>query len=119
MGKIDLEDAFSRLGALAKNLQDQARTIQYFRIPGLFEIALLDRGKRAVYNDKVNVFVRQPLGDFLNFPRAKQRRGMWARQPHDIPARQIQIQRVCETFTLGKAACFGRRIGTLGRRMQD
>ena len=48
MRQLDLQRAFPRLRALAEDLEDQAGAVDDLGLPGLLEIALLDRGQRVV-----------------------------------------------------------------------
>ena len=60
MGEFDLQDAFAGAGAGAENVQDQAGAVDDLAAPGLFQVALLHRGKLGVDNDDADlVFLEQ------------------------------------------------------------
>jgi hypothetical protein len=50
--QFDLQPAFAGPGALAEDFQDQAGTVNDLAFPGLFQIALLNRGQRGIDDDQ-------------------------------------------------------------------
>ncbi len=76
MGQLDLERAFPRSRPTAENLQDQSGPIDNFCRKGLFEIALLNRRKGAIHDDKINVFRARLIGNLGDFAFAQEGRRM-------------------------------------------
>src|SRR6185437_5770840 len=50
MRELDLQRTLASARATAENFQDQAGPVDDFRIPGLFQIALLHRRHRAIHH---------------------------------------------------------------------
>ena len=57
MGQLHLQGAFGGARPAAKNFEDEAGAVDDLAVEGLFEVALLRRGERAVHHDEVD-----PLG---------------------------------------------------------
>ena len=55
MRKLDLQRAFLGLGAAAEDFQDQAGAVEHLGVPGLLQIALLDRRQRAIHHHQFDV----------------------------------------------------------------
>src|SRR4030081_2153396 len=55
MREFNLQRAFPGLGAAAEDFQYQAGTVENLGVPGLLEIALLDRRQRAIHHHQFNV----------------------------------------------------------------
>ena len=73
VGELDLEAAFPRLRPLAEDLEDQPGAVDDLGLPGLFEVALLDRGQRMVDDDQAGVRRRRrrlPISSTLPVPKS-------------------------------------------------
>jgi len=55
MRKFDLQRAFLGLGAAAEDFEDQPGAIENLGVPGLLEIALLDRRQRAIHHHQFDL----------------------------------------------------------------
>src|SRR5258708_1220943 len=55
MRKLDLQRAFFGFGAAPKDFQNQAGAVEHLGVPGLLEIALLDRRQRAIHHHQFDV----------------------------------------------------------------
>ena len=64
MGQFDLQRAFTRGGAPAKDLEDEAGAIEHLGTPFLLEIALLDGRELGVDDDEFGLRLLHHLGDF-------------------------------------------------------
>jgi hypothetical protein len=71
MRELDLQRAFSCFGAPAKNFEDQASAVEHLCVPGLFEIALLDRRQRAVHHDEFDVMAGDEADHLLDLALAE------------------------------------------------
>src|SRR5258706_15878169 len=75
MRQLDLQRALFGLGAAAKNFEDQAGAVEHLCVPGLFEIALLDRRQRAIHYDQLDVVPGDEADDLLDLALAEIGRG--------------------------------------------
>ena len=76
MRQLDLQRALPRLGAAAENFQDQSGAVEHFCVPGLLEIALLDRRQRAIHHDQLDVVAGDQSDDLLDLALADIVRGL-------------------------------------------
>jgi hypothetical protein len=72
MRELDLQSPLACLGPLAKNFEDQARTVQYFSGPYLLQIPLLHRTQRAVNDDQLDFFSRYDCLQVVQLARPEQ-----------------------------------------------
>src|SRR5262245_51556809 len=75
MRVFDLQRAFARARALAENFEDQAGAVEHLGVPGLFEIALLHGGERAIDDHQAGIKGLHQAGDFLDLALADIGRG--------------------------------------------
>ena len=75
MRELDLERAFPGLGAAAEDFQNQSGTVEHLGVPGLLEIALLDRRQRAIHHHKFDLVPGDQSDDLLDFALAEIGRG--------------------------------------------
>jgi hypothetical protein len=91
MRKLDLQCAFLGLGAAAEDFQDQPGAVEHLGVPGLLEIALLDRRQRTIHHHQFNVVARDEARDLLDLAFAEI--GRWPdladRRDQGIGDRQI------------------------------
>ena len=71
MRKLDLQRAFLGLGAAAEDFQDQPGAVEHLGVPGLLEIALLDRRQRAVHHHQFDVVPGDETDDLLDLALAE------------------------------------------------
>ena len=56
MGQFDLQRALSRRGAAAEDFQNEPGAVEHLGVPGLLQIALLDRRERAIHHHQLGLF---------------------------------------------------------------
>src|SRR6202023_3000058 len=66
MRMLDLQRTFARARPPAENFKDQTGTIQDLGVPGLFNIAPLYRGDRAIHHDQVGAEGLHDPGDLVD-----------------------------------------------------
>ncbi len=75
MRQFDLQRAFLGLGAAAEDFEDQPGAVEHLGVPGLLEIALLDRRQRAIHHHQFDVVPGDQAGDLLDLALAEIGRG--------------------------------------------
>ena len=63
---LDLQRAFARARAPAEDFQNEPGAVEHLGAPGLFEIALLHRRKRAVHHHDAGFEGFDEAGDLLD-----------------------------------------------------
>src|SRR3954451_24694074 len=71
MRKLDLQRAFLGLGAAAEDFEDQPGAVEHLGVPGLLEIALLDRRQRAIHYHEFDVMPADEPNDLLHLALAE------------------------------------------------
>src|SRR3984893_1659074 len=71
MRELDLQRTFLGLGAPAENLENQSGAVEHLGVPGLLEIALLDRRQRAIHHDKLDLVPGDQPDDLLDLALAE------------------------------------------------
>jgi hypothetical protein len=66
VGELHLQRSLPRPRPCAENFQDQPGAVEHLRVPGLFEIALLHRGERAIHHDQARLQALDQSGDLLD-----------------------------------------------------
>ena len=66
MRKLDLQRAFFCLGAAAEDFEDQPGAVDNLGVPGLLEVALLDRRQRAIHHHQFDVVTGDEAHDLLD-----------------------------------------------------
>ena len=91
MRKLDLQRAFLGLGAAAEDLQDQPGAVEHLGVPGLLEIALLDRRQRAIHHHEFDVLPGDETDDLLDLALAEIGRGpdLADRRDHGVGDGQV------------------------------
>ena len=102
MRQINLQHPFAGARPFPENLQDQRRAIQHLKLPGLFQIPLLDRRDGAIDHHQVDLGIMKNLFQFLNLSPAKEFARIRFRRPQNLGSRQIDIQRAHKAFRFGK-----------------
>lgn len=69
LGQFNLELSFARAGALGENIENQSGAIENFTFEHLFQISALGWGKLVVENDRVDIVMLTPFGEFGGFAR--------------------------------------------------
>ena len=75
MRQFDLQRALLGLGAAAEDFQDQPGAVENLGIPGLLQIALLDRRQRAIHHHQLDLVPGDEADDFLDLALAEIGRG--------------------------------------------
>ena len=73
MRKLHLQPAFPGQRALAENFQDQPGAIEHLAVPGLLQVALLDRAHGMIDDDEAGLVLGTSAGDLLDLAGAQQR----------------------------------------------
>ena len=97
MRKLDLQRAFLGLGAAAEDFQDQPGAVEHLGVPGLLEIALLDRRQRAIHHHQFDVVARDQPGDLLDLALAEIGRGPDLADRRDQRLRDRQVDGARQT----------------------
>jgi hypothetical protein len=69
------------LGALGKNIQNKAGTVDYAYLEQALEISLLRRGQRVIENGQIKRQISDRVPDFLGFARPHEKRRIRRRAP--------------------------------------
>ena len=69
--KVHLQPPGLALGALAEDFEDEPGAVEDLGVPGLFEVALLDRRQHVVDDDDLCLFRAHNGADLLNLARAE------------------------------------------------
>ncbi len=85
MGQFDLQAAFRRCRAFAKNLQDQPCAVDNFALELLFQITLLDRRQRTVDDHQFGLFKIAGRSDVFDLAGTEQRVGFHRADGNDHP----------------------------------
>ena len=103
MGKFDLQAAFRRRGTLAEDLEDQPCAVDDLAFELVLEVALLDRGQRAVHHDKFRFVLLAGDADIVDLARAEQE--VWPHFAHgeDEALRNHDTDGEGESLRLGEA----------------
>ena len=102
MGELDLQAALAGPRAPPEDLQDEPGPIHHLGVPGLLEIALLDRRHGVVDDDQSAVLrLDEPLY-LVDLAGAEQGARPWRRDRHDDALGNIEIDRLGEAGRLGE-----------------
>ena len=93
MRQFDLQRAFLGLGAAAEDFQDQAGAVENLGVPGLLEIALLDRRQRAIHHHQFDVVPGDEPDDLLDLALAEIGRGPDLADRRDQRLRDREVDR--------------------------
>jgi hypothetical protein len=72
VSKLDLQPPFRGRGALAEDLEDQARTVDHLRADLVFQVLLLDRRQRCVDDEQPRPLLLCEITDLLDLALAEQ-----------------------------------------------
>src|SRR5262245_49671592 len=100
MRELDLQRALLRLGAAAKNLQDQAGAVEHLGVPGLFEVPLLDRRQRAIHHHELDVVSGDEADNLLDLALAEKGRRTNLYDRRNQRVRDLEIDRACKACGL-------------------
>ena len=75
MRELDLQRAFLGLGAAAEDFQNQPGAVENLGVPGLLQIALLDRRQRAIHHHQFDMLAGNEPDDLLDLALAEIGRG--------------------------------------------
>ena len=116
--QLDLQPAFAGAGAAGEDLQDQAGAVDDLDLPGLLEVALLDRRQRVVDHHHVDLGGAERAADLVDLALAEQggrgsRRRARRREPPTALHATSEVEGLGARPTASsRRACAGsRRIG--------
>ena len=89
---FDLQHAFAGACAIREDFQNQTGSVQKLDLPGLFQIALLNRRDRAIDKHKLDVIGFERGFQLFDFARSKQHAGLDLRQANDIGPDHLEIR---------------------------
>jgi hypothetical protein len=75
MRQLNLQTPFGSCSAFSENFEDQASAIDNLTLQPLFQIALLDRGQRAIDDNQLGIFLQAGRLDPVDLSFPKQRSG--------------------------------------------
>ena len=93
MREFDLQRAFLGLGAAAEDFQDQPGAVEHLGVPGLLEVALLDRRQRAIHHHQFDLVPGDQADDLLDLALAEIGRGPDLADRRDQRIRDRQVDR--------------------------
>ena len=121
MGVLDLQRAFARARAPAEDFQDQPGTVDDFRVPGFFQVALLHRRDRAIHHDHGGGKALNETGKFIDLAGADVRRRLHAVERDQPLLHYVEIDGARKPGGFFQArlrrARFGERAGALALRL--
>ena len=97
MRQFDLQRAFLGLGAAAEDFEDQPGAVEDLGVPGLLEIALLDRRQRAIHHHQFDLVPGDEPDDLLDLALAEIGRGPDLADRRDQRLRDRQIDGARQT----------------------
>src|SRR5262245_57029724 len=100
MRQLDLQRALAGAGAAAENLQYQPGAVQYFRAPGLLEIALLHRRERAVHHHDPGFLSFDEASELLDLALANEGSRTDVGERHDAGRCDAEVDGACEAHRL-------------------
>ncbi len=71
MREFDLQRTFLGLGAAAEDFEDQSGAVENLGVPGLLQIALLDRRQRAIHHYQFDIVAGDQSDDLLDLALAE------------------------------------------------
>src|SRR6476469_5751397 len=100
MRQFDLQRALPRLGAAPEDFEDEPGAIENLGVPGLLEIALLDRRQRTIHHHKLDLVPGDEADDLLDLALAEKGRGpdLTDRRNQRIGDRQVDRARQTDGF---------------------
>ena len=124
MREFDLQRTFLGLGAAAEDFQDQSGAVEHLGVPGLLEIALLDRRQRAIHHHEFDIVALDETEDLLDLALAEigRRSDLADRRNQRIRNRQVDgARQTCGFFQPGLGIAHGLvrlRIGIAAAHTQ-
>ncbi len=103
MGELDLQAPFPRPRAPTEDLEDQSGTVEHFRAPGGFQIALLHRRELVIDDDKFGLLGADQSGKLLDLAGAEQCRRLRFLHRDDAAGANVEIDGGGETDGFGEA----------------
>ena len=118
-GQFDLQAAFARAGAAAKDLQDKTCAVDDLNPPGPFQVALLDGRQSVVDGDEINALFLANRRDLLDLALAEQSRRQGGAQWRDQTVPDIQFERSGQSDGFFETRGRRTRPRALMRRVDD
>ena len=103
VGEFHLQRALAGLRPLPEDFEDEAGAIDDLRLPRLFEVALLNRRKYAVDDDKADALLADALGELVDLAGAEQRRRSRRDERHGERRDDLQVDGAGEAYRFFKA----------------
>src|SRR4029450_4740975 len=124
MRKLDLQRSLARARAPSENFKDQSRAVDYFRVPRLLQIALLNRRKRTIHHHDRSGHAFCKPGDFIDLALADVGRGSNFTERHQsgFDDGQVDSARKPNGFLktgFGRARVRKRAAAASGRRLLE
>ncbi len=101
--QFDLQPAFLAARPIGKNLKNEPGAVENLRVPGLFEVALLDRAQHVVDNRNRDIPRLDNRSKFLDFPRPQKGRGPGLGERNCTAETDVKTDCVCKTGRFRKA----------------
>ena len=101
--QLDLQPALLAACPIGKDLKNEPGTIENLRVPGLFEVSLLDRAEHVVYDCHRDIAGLDDRSEFLDLARTEKSCRPWLNERNHPAETDIQTDRRCETGRFRKA----------------
>ena len=119
-GQLDLKPSLPRPGAPGEDLEDQSGSVDDLGLPGLFQVALLDRRKGVIDDDDIALTELHQIADLLDLAPTKQGPRRQLAQVDNQRLSDFEIQRQSQTHGLLEAGVrVSRTPPSLTIRMDD
>jgi hypothetical protein len=103
VGQFDLEHALAGGSALAEDFEDQRCAVEHLGAGFLLEIALLDRRKRGVDDQQIDIIFLHPAGKVLDVAAADEGGGFDLAYLDDLGEDDLEIDGARQALELGLA----------------
>ena len=101
--QLDLQAALMGLGARPEYFENEAGAVDHLGLPAPFEVALLHRAHRRIDDDQPDAVVGDDCAQALDIAAAEQGRRHRPRNPHNLGADHLEVDRAGEPDRLIEA----------------